>query len=346
MTKVRSKAPLRLGFAGGGTDIQSYFKDDGGAVLNATIRKYAHCVIEPRDDGQVVFRGADIEQDYRGQAAGIIEPTGPLKLHKGVYNRIVADYRAGEPLALTMTTDCDVPAGSGLGSSSTLVVAMIKAYAELLNLPIDDYEMAKLAYDIERVDLGLSGGMQDQYAATFGGFNYIEFHTDGSVMVNPLRVKNWVLNELESSMILYYTGVSRESAKIIDQQIERSEKKDAGAIEGMAALKEAAYEMKSCLLKADFDGLADCVNRGWEAKKKTSSFVSTEHIEKVYDLIMANGGKAAKMSGAGGGGFMMVICDPADRCSLLRALNAHDEWGHAESVQFYDRGVQAWTLYE
>ncbi|WP_219724281.1 GHMP kinase [Raoultibacter timonensis] len=345
MIKIRSKAPLRLGLAGGGTDIESYFRTCGGAVLNATIRKYAHCIVEPRSDDTVVFDAVDMHERFECKAVPRIDSDSGLRLHKGVYNRIVSEYRAGEPLPLTMTTYCDAPAGSGLGSSSTMVVAMIKAYAELLNLPIDDYEMAQLAYDVERNDLALSGGMQDQYAATFGGFNYVEFHSDGTVMVNPLRVKNWVLNELESSIVLYYTGVSRESAKIIDEQIALSEREDRHTIEGMAELKDAAYEMKSCLLRADFDGLAECVNRGWQAKKKTSHYVSSSHIEQLYDLVMMHGGKAAKISGAGGGGFMMIFCDPAKRYGLMEALNGYDGRGRAESVSFYERGAQAWTLY-
>lgn len=345
MTTVRSKAPLRLGLAGGGTDIESYFRVSGGAVLNATIRKYAHCVIEPGRDGLVEFIAADMQERYEGPASPRLDPSDGLRLHKAVYNRIVSDFCAEEPLSLKMTTYCDAPAGSGLGSSSTMVVAMIKAYAELLNLPLDDYEMASLAYDVERNDLGLSGGMQDQYAATFGGFNYIEFHVDGTVMVNPLRVKNWVLNELESSVVLYYTGVSRESATIIDEQIALSEREDRRAIEAMADLKDAAYEMKSCLLRADFDGLGACLNRGWAAKKKTSHHVSNPAIDELYELVMRNGGKAAKISGAGGGGFMMIVCNPAERYGLMEALNAFDPNGRAESVSFYERGAQAWTLY-
>jgi len=177
-----------------------------------------------------------------------------------------------------------------------MVVAMLKAYMEWLNLPLGEYDMASLAYEIERKDIGLSGRKQDQYAATFGGVNFIEFHDNDRVIVNPLRIKNWIRNELENSLVLYYAGTSRDSAKIVDEQI-----------------KNTSYKMKNCILTGDFDGFANCLRQGWEAKKKTASVITNPEIETVYSFVMENGGKAAKISGAGGGGFMMVVCDPAKR---------------------------------
>lgn len=266
-----------------------------------------------------------------------------LPLHKGVYNRIVRDYCDGKPLSLRMTTYSDAPAGSGLGSSSTMVVAILKAYMEWLNLPLGEYDMASLAYEIEREDLGLSGGKQDQYAATFGGFNLIEFYDNHRVIVNPLRLKNWIRNELENSLVLYYTGTSRDSAKIIDDQIASTKKKDGHSLEGMHELKAAANEMKECILKGNFDGFADCIRRGWEAKKKTSSVISNPEIEQIYNFIMKNGGKSAKISGAGGGGFMMIVCDPVSRYTLMQKLK--EQKGSVFTVSFTERGTQAWTLY-
>lgn len=339
---IRSMAPLRLGLAGGGTDVSPYCDMYGGMVLNVTIDMYAYCTLEPTDDGYVEFIAADRNESFRSEA-GILEIDKLLPLHKGVYNRIVKDFCDGKPLSLRMTTYSDAPAGSGLGSSSTMVVAILKAYMEWLNLPLGEYDMASLAYEIEREDLGLSGGKQDQYAATFGGFNLIEFYDNHRVIVNPLRLKNWIRNELENSLVLYYTGTSRDSAKIIDDQIASTKKKDGHSLEGMHELKAAAHEMKECILKGNFDGFAECIRRGWEAKKKTSAVISNPEIEQIYDFIMKNGGKAAKISGAGGGGFMMIVCDPVSRYTLVQKLR--EQKGSVFTVSFTERGTQAWTLY-
>lgn len=339
---IRSKAPLRLGFAGGGTDVSPYCDEYGGMVLNVTIDMYAYCTLEPTKNGIVEFFAADRNEHFCDKA-GMLEIDKILPLHKGVYNRIVKDFCDGKPLSLKMTTYSDAPAGSGLGSSSTMVVAILKAYMEWLNLPLGEYDMAKLAYEIEREDLGLSGGKQDQYAATFGGFNLIEFYDKHRVVVNPLRLKNWIRNELENSLVLYYTGTSRDSAKIIDEQIKSTSQKDSHSLEGMHELKKAAKHMKECILKGDFDGFAQCIKEGWEAKKKTSSVISNAEIENAYQFIMQNGGKAAKISGAGGGGFMMIVCDPAKRYTLVKKLK--EQKGAVYTVSFTERGTQAWTLY-
>lgn len=338
---IRSKAPLRLGLAGGGTDVSPYCDQYGGVVLNVTIDMYAYCTIEPTDDGMVQFYAADRKESFSAHANQQIPLEGNLLLHKGLYNRILREYGDDKNLSLKMTTYSDAPAGSGLGSSSTMMVAMLKAYMEWLNLPLGEYDMASLAYEVEREEIGLSGGKQDQYAATFGGFNYMEFYDNQRVIVNPLRLKNWIKNELENSLILYYTGTSRDSAKIIDEQI-RCQKKES-SLEGMHELKHQAARMKETILKGDFDGFADCLRVGWEAKKKTSSAITNPQIEKMYTYIMENGGKAAKISGAGGGGFMMIVCDPKRRYELVQKLKKTEGWVMVTS--FTERGTQAWTLY-
>jgi D-glycero-alpha-D-manno-heptose-7-phosphate kinase len=340
---IRSKAPLRLGFAGGGTDIMTYYNLYGGHVLNATIDLYAYCIIEPNDSGRITFNAADmnITQDYSTQ--GPLEKSTTLPLHTGVYNRILSDYLGGKPLSFTMTTFSDAPAGSGLGSSSTMVVAMIKAFVEWLNLPLGEYDIADLAYRVERIDAGLAGGKQDQYAATFGGFNFMEFFENERVIVNPLRLKRWIRNELEASLVLYHTGISRESAKIIDEQIEHTKHGDRKNIEGMHEMKRQALLMKEALLKGDFPSFSRCLLDGWAAKKNAAASISNSFLDEIYRYAMENGADSAKISGAGGGGFMMIYCNPCNRVSLIRALK--EKGGMALTPSFTEIGTQAWTIY-
>ena len=220
--QIRSRAPLRIGMAGGGTDLLSFSSVHGGAVFNATIGMYAYCTIIPTDDNRIKITAYDNNNSMDVESVDhfdIIDEN--LILHKGVYNRIVKDYNGGKPLSFVMSTSNDAPVGSGLGTSSTMVVAILEAFNRWLGLGLNDYAKAWLAYDIERNDLKLSGGMQDQYSAVFGGVNMMEFKQDGSVIINPLRVEKSIINELECSLLLYYSGKSRSSAKIINEQMKK-----------------------------------------------------------------------------------------------------------------------------
>jgi D-glycero-alpha-D-manno-heptose-7-phosphate kinase len=341
---IRSKAPLRLGLAGGGTDISAYYNLYGGYVLNATIDMYAYCTIEPNDSGLVEFIAADLDRKISFTAAQELEMSDALPLHTGIYNRIVSDFLGGKPLSFTMTTYSDAPAGSGLGSSSTMVVAIIKAFTEWLNLPLGEYDIAALAFKIEREDIGLAGGKQDQYAATFGGFNFMEFYGQERVIVNPLRLKRWIRNELEASLILYYTGVSRESANIIKEQIEHTRRGDVLNVENMHELKRQAVLMKEALLKGDFKGFSRCLLNGWTAKKNISASITNSFLDDLYAYVLDRGAESAKISGAGGGGFMMIYCNPCRRIGLIKALKEKN--GSVLTPSFTEIGTQAWTLYD
>ena len=338
----RSKAPLRLGLAGGGTDVSPFCDQYGGAVLNATIDMHAFCTIEVQDDGRITFIAADRNEEETFAAEQEL-PTGQgLLLHRAVYNRIVRQFNQGQPLSFRMTTYSDAVPGSGLGSSSTLVVAMIKAFVEWLNLPLGDYDIAQLAYQIERVDAGLSGGRQDQYAATFGGINFIEFYDKERTVVNPLRVKHWIVNELENSLVLFFTGSSRESAKIIDEQIRNTKQKNQRSVDAMLELKADAVVMKEAVLRGDFLIFARYLSKSWEAKKKMAASITNPMIDGIYQVALEAGAYGGKVSGAGGGGFMMFMCDPARRIRLVRALNEQD--GRVMNFHFTKYGTQAWRL--
>ncbi len=338
---IRSRAPLRLGFGGGGTDLPAYSEAYGGAVLNATIDLYAHTSLVPNDDARVAFEALDLGERVEGEARADFDAGPSLALHQALYRRIVADFNGGEPIGLELRTYSDAPPGSGLGSSSTLVVSMVKAYVEWLRLPLDEYEIANLAYQVERVDLGLSGGKQDQYAAAFGGFNFMEFGPGDRVLVNPLRIKNWITCELESSLVLYHSGVSRESAAIIDEQLENIERGDAKSIDGLASLREAAILMKESLLRGEIGDFAAAMNRSWQSKKSTAGRISTTTIERASERAMEAGALAVKVSGAGGGGFMIVLVDPDRRVEVVRALEAS---GQVFPCHFTQRGVEGWTV--
>jgi D-glycero-alpha-D-manno-heptose-7-phosphate kinase len=339
---IRSRAPLRLGLAGGGTDVSPYCDEHGGAVLNATIDLYAYTIIEPSSDGMVCFTAPDIGGSFEAAADEPMTIGDPLILHRAVYRRIVRQFNGGRPLPCRITTFCDAPPGSGLGTSSTMVVSLLKAFVEWLNLPLGEYEIASLAFEIERIDAGLGGGRQDQYAATFGGVNFMEFHPEERVIVNPLRIKNWIISELESSLVLFDSGVSRSSARIIKEQTDNLTRHSGTTMEALDAMKEDAYCMKEFLLKGDFASLAGCMRRSWVAKKRLADNVSNSTIDHVVESALEAGAQAGKISGAGGGGFITFLVDPKWRVNVIRALSRHE--GRVMTCHFTRHGTEGWKI--
>lgn len=339
---IRARAPLRLGFAGGGTDVSPFCDLYGGLVMNATIDKYAYATIENGGGNAVRFVSLDQSQTVEYPLTEFIPPDGKLDLHKGVYNRAVK-MNGGRPIPLTLKTYSEAPPGSGLGSSSTLVVAMLKAFAELLNIPWGEYDLAHSAYEIERVDLGLNGGKQDQYAATFGGFNFMEFYAGDRVIVNPLRIKEWVVSELEASLVLFYTGTSRASAAIIDEQARNVKNQTQDTISAFQAMKEETIGMKECILKGDLQRFAKWMRDAWESKKRTAHNVSNPEIDATNEIALRAGAYAGKVSGAGGGGFIMFFASPDRRAEVIRALKDHGT-GEVMSCHFTEQGTHSWRV--
>jgi len=337
---VRARAPLRLGFAGGGTDVSPYCDRHGGFVLNCAIQLYAHAHIEPRKDGKLVLVSADLNETVELKAQHPLATNGQARLICGVYNRMVALFNGGDAFGATITTHVDVPAGSGLGSSSALVVALIEAFKTYLQAPLGEYDIARLAFEIERRDLGLDGGRQDQYAAAFGGLNFMEFYADDRVIVNPLRLPARIERELEASILLYFTGATRESAKIIAQQVESLDGDDGSALEATHAVKAEAREMKEAILTGDLIRAAHTLRRGWDAKKKTALHVTNDSIDQVLDAALKAGARAGKVSGAGGGGFMMLFVDPSRAHFVQRALENFG--GQVMTCRFSGMGSESW----
>lgn len=337
----RSKAPLRIGLAGGGTDVSPFSDEFGGAILNATISQYAMATIEPLQEDGIIVQALDRKEEQRFAWSSQLPIDGKLDLLKGVYNRIQKDY--GLPLTgFRLSTHVDAPAGSGLGTSSTLVVAIIGAFAEWLKLPLGEYDIAHYAYDIERKDLGLAGGKQDQYAATFGGVNYMEFYANDKVIVNPLRIKQEYLHELGNNLVLYFTQTSRESATIIKEQQKNVVSKNEKSLEAMHQLKEQARMMKEALLKGRLHEIGEILDYGFEQKRRMAHNISNSNIDSIYDAAKKAGATGGKISGAGGGGFMVFYCPGNTRYKVIETLNTFG--GDIKPYQFTEHGLTTWTI--
>jgi D-glycero-alpha-D-manno-heptose-7-phosphate kinase len=337
----RSKAPLRIGLAGGGTDVSPYSDIHSGAILNATVSLSAYASIEPIKENKIILQALDRKEFEEYETQNYLPINGTLDLLKGVYNRIQKDNNF--PLTgFKLSTFVDVPAGSGLGTSSTLVVAILGAFVERYKLPLSDYEIAQYAYDIERNDLQLVGGKQDQYAATFGGVNFMEFYEGDKVIVNPLRIMPQYLNELENNLLLYFTATSRESAAIIKEQVNNVNNHNEKSIDAMHQLKEQAKMMKKALLRGKLNDIGKILDYGFQQKRLMAANISNATIENIYDTAKAAGASGGKISGAGGGGFMIFYCPNNTRYAVINALNSFG--GEVKKYLFTKYGLTTWTV--
>ena len=335
----RSKAPLRIGLAGGGTDVSPYSNHFGGAILNATVSLFAYANIELTDDTKIVVQALDRKEVQEFDWSHELPINGTLDLLKGVYNRVQKDYKIPQT-GFNLSTFVDAPAGSGLGTSSTLVVAILGAFVEWLKLPLGDYDIAHYAYQIEREDLNLTGGKQDQYAATFGGVNFMEFYDEDKVIVNPLRIKSNYLHELENNLVLYFTATSRESAAIIDEQVKNVNNKNEKSIQAMHQLKEQARRMKEALLMGKLDQFGEILDFGFQQKRLMANNISNSRIEEIYDAAKIAGATGGKISGAGGGGFMIFYCPKNSRHAVIGALERFG--GEVKNYTFTKYGLTTW----
>lgn len=340
--KVHCRAPLRLGLAGGGTDVSPYSDKYGGCVLNATIDLYAHAIIEPGNKGKTIFVSVDHQKTL--EYSDLIKPKlhQSFQLHCAIHRYFVKKYNRNKKLPLKLITFADVPAGSGLGTSSTLVVCILKAYCTFLNINLSEYEIANLAYKIERIELKMDGGKQDQYAAAFGGFNFMEFGTGSRLLINPLRIKKWVVNELETSLVLYFTGQSRDSALIIKDQINNANTNNHKFSKAMHNLKKDAFEMKEAILLGKIKKISYIFSRSWKSKQRLSKKISNKNISKILRLGKKAGALSGKVSGAGGGGFIMFFVPVEYRLSLINFLNQLS--GKVVNFHFVSHGAEAWTV--
>jgi D-glycero-alpha-D-manno-heptose-7-phosphate kinase len=330
---VRSRAPLRLSFCGGGTDVSPYPEERGGVVLSTTIDKYAYASLEPRRDARFAIHSLDFDMVAKYPHARKIALDGNLDLIKGV-------VRAFHPKkGADLYVHSDAPPGSGLGSSSTMAVAVVAALKAWLGRKLSSYDMAELAYRIERVDLGIAGGRQDQYAATFGGFNFIEFHKDSTV-VNPLRIAPDTLHELEYRMVLAYLRQTRASANIIERQRRSYEAGKKEVVRALDELKALTHEMKRLLLLGKIDAFGEALHEAWLSKKHLDAAITTDPVDALYERARKAGAIGGKMPGAGGGGYFVFLCRAHARAKVAQAL----EGAGAQVVPFAftPDGVTTW----
>ncbi|MES2479303.1 MAG: dehydrogenase [Bacteroidota bacterium] len=337
----RSKAPLRIGLAGGGTDVSPYCNEYGGAILNATISLYAYATIQLLDEPTIIIEAIDRNETCTHPLSGTLPIDGTLDLAKGIYNHIVKNYTL-ITTGFRLTTFVDAPAGSGLGTSSTLMVAILGAFVEWLKLPLGEYDIAHTAYVIEREELNMAGGKQDQYAATFGGVNFMEFYDDNQVIVNPLRIKPQYLYELENNLLLYFTATSRLSSTIIEAQSKNVVDKNQQSIDAMHQLKEQAKMMKVALLKGKVHEIGSILDYGFRYKKQMAKGISNSAMDELYEVALKAGATGGKISGAGGGGFMMFYCPDNKRYDVKKALANYG--GDFRSYQFTERGLSSWQV--
>lgn len=337
----RSKAPLRIGLAGGGTDVSPYSDLYGGNILNATISLYAQASIETLDEKKIILETNDRGETQEHEWNTELPINGQLDLLKGVYNAVQRDYGSIEH-GFKLSTFVDAPAGSGLGTSSTLAVTIIGAFVEMLKLPLGEYDIAHYAYEIERNQLKWAGGKQDQYAAAFGGVNFMEFYEGDKVIVNPLRIKQQYLFELEHNLVLYYTATSRESAKIIEQQSRNVVAKKEASLDAMHHLKEQAVMMKEALLKGKLHHIGEILDYGYQQKRQMAEGISNPLLEEIYETAKAAGATGGKISGAGGGGFMIFYCPKNTKFKVIKSLEKFG--GQHRNYQFTEHGLKTWTL--
>jgi D-glycero-alpha-D-manno-heptose-7-phosphate kinase len=337
----RSKAPLRIGLAGGGTDVSPYSDLYGGAILNATISLYAQATIEPLESNRIILEANDRSENESFGLSKELPVNGHLDLLKGVYNCIVRDHGPVK-CGFKLSTFVDAPAGSGLGTSSTLVVAIIGVFAEMMRLPLGEYDIAHYAYEIERNYLKLAGGKQDQYAATFGGVNFMEFYEGDKVIVNPLRIKQQYLFELENNLVLYYTSTSRESARIIEQQSKNVIAKQERSIDAMHQLKQQSQMMKEALLRGKLNQFGEILDYGHQQKRMMAEGISNSLMEEIYETAKGAGATGGKISGAGGGGFMVFYCPGTTKYNVIKSLERFG--GQVKNYQFVEHGMKSWTI--
>lgn len=334
---IRSKAPLRISFAGGGTDVPPFPDEYGGSVLSCTIDKYAYTSLTPHSGKKISINSIDFNLVKVLKTIAEIKYDGKLDLPKGVLK--VLNYKSR---GFDSIISCDRPPGSGLGSSSAVVVSLIATIKKMINLSLSKYDIAKLAVRVEREELRIKGGLQDQYASTFGGFNFIEFSKNQNVLVTPLRVPEEIENELMTRLVLVNTKRTRFSGDILKRHMENYKKRKGDIIEALLEAKENSIDMKDALLKGEIDMFGKLLEDGWQQKKRRDPDITNKEIDKIYTYAKNAGAVGGKLLGAGGGGHILLLCEYGKNHKVeekTRKLGCE-----ILPFSFEHRGVQTWKI--
>ena len=334
MKIYRAKAPLRISFCGGGTDVSPYPEERGGVVLSSTVDKFAYATLRPRKDDRLRIRSLDydIVANYDRSK---LEYDGELDLVKAVARYFTL------PSGADLFIHSDAPPGSGLGSSSTMCVALVGVFMEWLGIPMTSYEIAEITYQIEREELQIAGGRQDQYAATFGGFNYIEF-LENVTVVNPLRIRPDLRAELEYNLLLCYTGQTRLSANIVASQTRAYQAKKQAVVKALDRMKALTQEMKTALLIGDLPTFGKLLHVAWSEKKQLDEKISSSRIDNLYTIARRYGTLGGKILGAGGGGYLLLYVPFTRKHNVARVLE--EAGAKVVPFAFTEGGLATWSV--
>ncbi len=310
-----ARAPVRISFFGGGTDLPSYFEQFGGAVLSTTIDKYVYAVLNTTDNGNLQITSSDYRSFYRHPIGEPLVWDGDLSLPRAVMHEFGVEH------GVSMFLSSEAPPGTGLGSSSSVTVALIKALSAACGVMLSKQQVAELACRIETRKLGKPIGWQDQYAAAFGGLNWITFGADGA-RVQPMNLPMATLRRLEQSLLLMFTGVTHDSAEILRHQNNASRASSGAVIESLHAAKELANEARAMLSCGELDRFGALLDAAWRHKRCFAPGVTTPLIDACYAAARKNGALGGKIAGAGGGGFLLLYCEPDAIGRVETALGA------------------------
>jgi len=308
-----ARAPVRISFAGGGTDLPAYYERYGGFVVSTTIDKFVYVHVSPNGAGTVQITSADYHTFYRHDSWPRLEWVGDLALPRAVLHEFEVERGVSVFLA------SEVPPGTGLGSSSAIAVALVQAIAAYLGRPLTRREVAEMACHVELAKLRAPIGKQDQFASAFGGLNAITFTRD-AVTVEPIHVPPGTLDQLERRLLLLFTGTARDSATILREQRAASAQSQAQTIEALDRIKGYALACRKCLEAGDLDGVGALLDEGWRQKRRLAAGITNPRIDELYDVAIANGALGGKITGAGGGGFMLLYCHEAHQEAVTDAL--------------------------
>ena len=313
------RSPVRISFGGGGTDLPAYYERFGGSVLSVAINKYFYTILTDRSDGRIQVISSDLRvfETWHDIANANLRGSS-LEIPLAVLKEMNCD------IAVDLFLASEIPPGTGLGSSASVCVNILKTLSAYLQQPISKYDLAERSFHIARHLLGKHVGKQDEYATAFGGLNFITFNSDGSTLVEPIDLNPSVLTELQRNLMLFFTGSAHHSWSILQEQESSTRNQTGGALEALHEVKALGLRMRTALQQGDLREIGTLLHEGWQAKRRISTKISTPHIDELYTLALKHGALGGKIAGAGGGGFLLLFCEPDLQSDVRKAMREHD----------------------